>query len=139
MFNEKQVLNGTSGTVWVNGEELGEIKAIEIKVTGDFEDIKMAGEYGTYNVYKGYKVEGSIKLFKTRNVAANLVAEGYRTGVMPSIKVITKLTDKTTGKSERWCIENVNITEFGHKWEVGSVGEDEIPFKAGKYTVLESI
>ena len=135
-----KTLVGTNGYVWLNGKLLANLKGIEIKVAGNFEEVNFCGEWDTQNIYTGWSGEGTITCLKINSTVLDLVGDAYKTGVMPDIRIISKLTDKATGKSERASITDVVITEFYlAKFESKSIIEEEIPIKFGGYERLESL
>ena len=133
-------MHGSGGTFWVDGEELAAVKSVNAKVTGQFEDVNVAGEFPTYHQYVGYSIEGTIVLTKTRSFALTKVADGFLTGEIPEVKIITKIENKLTKAAERVAITEVSFTEFDiAKFEAKALAEEEIPFKASGYEVLETI
>lgn len=135
-----EVLTGTDGTIWVNGEEWAEVSSIEAKVTGEFEDVTFCGDYGTYKKFMGRTCEGTITLKKVKSRGLTIMGKAFKTGVMPDIKIISKLTNKQTGKSERTAIKDVVFTEFSlAQFENRSIVEEELPFSFSDYDILETI
>ena len=68
------------------------------------------------------------------------MAEAFRTGEMPTITIITALSQKGTNKVERVSLTDVTIDEFYlAKFEKKAKVEEEVPFKFGKFDLLESI
>lgn len=139
-MDQNKVLKGNKGKVWLNGKLLSGIKSIEAKVTLNFEEVNVCDENGTFNVYTGWSGEGSVTMTKTDNTVLKLMKDCAKTGIMPEIKIITSLTDVSTGKSERVAIYNIVINEFMlTKFEAKAINEEEIPFKFSSYDVLETI
>lgn len=139
-MNGNKVLLGTNGAVWVNGEKLANCKSFEAKVSADFEDIAMAGSYGTDAKFKGYTIEGTMTLHKTDSKIAKLVSEGMTTGKMPEIVIVSGIDDPDADGIEKIELDGVYLTELTlSKWEVGAVGEEEVPFRAKSYKYLEQI
>lgn len=135
-----RVLSGSEGEAWIGTELLGDLKSIELKVTGQFEDIEFCGDYATYSKYVGWNGEGSITLQKIYSRGLKLMAEAFKTGIMPEVKIITKLTDKSTGQSERVSVSDVVFTEFTlAKFETKGPIEEELPLKFSDYEILETI
>lgn len=133
-------LTGTNGDVWINGKLLANLKKIEMKVTGEFEEVKICGDYGTKNVYVGWSGEGSCTLQKVDSEVLSLMGQAYASGIMPEIKIVTKLTNKSTKKTERTAISQVDFTEFPlANFESHGLIEEEIPFKFAEYEILETI
>lgn len=135
-----KILTGNNGNVWFNGKLVSTLKSIELKVTGNFEEVNLCGENGTFNRYTGWSGEGTMTWGKVDSTVVSLLADAYKSGIMPEIKIVTKLTDKATGKSERAAVSNVVLTEFFlTKFEAKALIEDEIPLKFSDYEVLETI
>lgn len=133
-------LVGTNGAVWVNGQQLAQVSKVEAKVTGSFEDVSTLDNYGTSPVYAGYTVEGTLTMKKIDSFILKLLGNSYKTGIMPEVTIVSRLTDKTTGKAERTAIKDVAFTEFFlANYESKGLIEEAIPFKASDYDILDTI
>lgn len=60
MGKQTKVLHGSCSEVYINGQRDVLATKIEVKVTGDFEDGAFCGEYGTFPIYNGYSIEGTL-------------------------------------------------------------------------------
>ena len=133
-------LSGNNGTVWLNGEVLAQVKSIEAKVTGDFEEINVIGKNSADYHYQGFSAEGTLTLQKINSAGIAIMAEAFKNGDIQTCKIVTKLTDKSTGKSERIAINDAIFTEFDlAKFEGKATAEEELPFKFSDYDVIETI
>lgn len=140
MATNNRFLVGTNGAVWVNGEKLANIKKAEIKVTGSFEDVSVVDDFATHPVYTVYAVEGTLTMQKVDSFVLKTLGNAYAIGIMPDIKIITRLTDKATGKTERAAVKNVQFTEFDiANWESKGLIEEAVPLKASYYEILDTI
>lgn len=140
MNRGNEVLSGTDGTIWVNGEEWAEVTALEAKVTGEFEDVTFCNDYGTYKKFMGRTGEGTITTQKIKTRGAAIMAEAFKTGVMPEIKIVTKLSNKLTNKAERAVIKDVVFSEFNlAQFENRSIVNEELPFTFSDYELIETI
>nr|DAP58298.1 MAG TPA: tail tube protein [Caudoviricetes sp.] len=140
MNKQTQQLHGSCSEVYINGQRDELATKIEIKVSGDFEDQSFCGEYGTFPVYNGYSIEGTITDVKRDTVLEAAILEGYRTGVMPDIVLMTSLRNPNTRQSERWSVSGVVFTEVAlANIEAKKAVERELPFKAERWTSLEAI
>ena len=135
-----KVLSGTAGKLWVDDDLLSNSKSFEAKVTGNFEDIKIAGEYGTDAKYMGYSIAGTINLHKIDSKIAKKVADGFISGNLPEITLISGIDDPAADGIEKVQLDGVYFTEFTlNKWEVGAISDEEVPFRARTYKYLETI
>lgn len=140
MGKQTKVLHGSCSEVYINGVRDVLATKIEVKVTGDFEDGAFCGDYGTFPIYNGYAIEGTLTDKKTDSTLEVTIAEGYRTGVMPDIVLITALTNPATRQVERWSVSGVVFTEVAlANIEAKKAVERELPFKAETYKNLEAI
>lgn len=140
MGKQSRALHGSCGACYINGQRHTLATKIEVKVSGDFEDGAFCGDYGTYPIYNGYSIEGSVTGKKSDSVLETAIAECYATGIMPDIVLITELTDRVTRQSERWSITGVVFTEVAlANIEAKKSVDQELPFKAEKYKNLEAI
>ena len=136
----EKMLHGSCSEAYINGARDDLATKIEVKVTGDFEDASFCGEFGNFPIYNGYNVEGTLTSKKTDSTLEVAIAEGYRTGVMPDIVLITALTNPTTKQVERWSVSGVVFTEVAlANIEAKKAVEQEYPFKAETYKNLEAI
>lgn len=79
--NTNNIIRGTYGRVWMNGELLAEAKSFEGKATMNFEEVNLAGDLGTHQRYMGYAGEGTMVLHKVDSKIAKTIAECIRTGI----------------------------------------------------------
>ncbi len=63
-FSTNKILHGSKGSLFWDGSKLAGLLSVEIKLTPDWEDIKICGTTTTYHVYNGYEVDGSITYLK---------------------------------------------------------------------------
>ena len=140
MGKQTKVLHGSCSEVYINGVRDVLATKIEVKVTGDFEDGAFCGDYGTFPIYNGYAIEGTLTDKKTDSTLEVAIAEGYRTGVMPDIVLIPALTNPATRQVERWSVSGVVFTEVAlANIEAKKAVERALPFKAETYKNLEAI
>jgi len=135
-----KIMSGTFGSVWVNNEKYIEVKAFEAKATGNYEDVKLSGKLGTSRKYMGFEGAGTMTLHKVYSRGAKLIADAFRTGIMPEIKMISKLDDPAAFGAERVKYSNVTFDEVTlAKFENGTPGEEELPFKFEDFEFIDKV
>ena len=139
-YTGNDVLNGTWGRVWVNNELWADVISFEAKVTGEFEDINFCDDAATYKRYMGFTGEGTIVFKKVDSKVTKLLADAYKKGVMPDIKIVGKLDDPAKGGAERVELLNVIFTEFTIlKFAAKELLEGEVPFSFSDYNTIDLI
>lgn len=136
----QKIMHGSVSEVYIDGERDELPTKIEVKMTGDFEDLNVCGDYATYSIYNGYKIEGTITDKKTDSTLELAIVEAYRTGVFPDINLITSLGRPGGSARERWSVSGVMFTEVAlANIEAKKGVERELPFVATAATNLEAI
>lgn len=138
-FDAKGVINGTHGTLFINDQEIGEVKSFQVKAEFQKEEIKIAGVMYTDTKYMGYTVKGSLSLHKTNSRMIKYISKGIKEGKEPRFTLIGKLADPDVEGVERIVVKNVSFDDLTlMDWEVGAVGSSEHPFTATEWEVLDS-
>lgn len=139
-FLPNRVINGTHGTLWIDGQEVVEVKSFQAKVEFQKEEIKMVGQMATDTKYMGYSLKGSLSLHKINSRMIKLLSDNIKKGKEPRFVLIGKLADPDNGKTERIAIKNVSFDDLTlMDWEVGAVGSSEHPFTATEWEILDQI
>lgn len=139
-LRSQNVIAGTFGSVWVNDEEWLHVTKFEAKVTGEFEDINMAGKYGVGKKYMGWTGEGTITVNKVNSTVTKMLADAFKKGVMPEIKIVAKLADPQALGAERIEILEVTFSEFMLiNFELKAKMEEEVPFTFEDYNLIDTI
>ncbi len=139
-FKSQEIIAGTHGIVWVNDEEWINVTKFEAKVTGEFEDIHMAGEMGVFKKMLGWTGEGTIIVNKINSTISKMLAENFKKGIMPEIKIVGKLADPQAKGAERVEILDVTFSEFMLlNFELKTKMEEEVPFSFSCYNLIDTI
>lgn len=135
-----KTIRGNFGKVWVNNEEWMNIKSFEAKVSAEYEDIDIPGEFGKHKRYVGFSGEGTIVTNKIDSRVSKLVAKGFKDGNLPEIKIVARLADPTAYGSERIEILHVTFNELMlMQFENKKIIEEEVPFNFADYNYIDSI
>ncbi|MWC26633.1 phage tail tube protein [Paenibacillus sp. MMS18-CY102] len=139
MDKGNQVVTGNDATVWINDSIWPDVKSVEYKMAGEFEDITFLGDPRTYKRYLGFGGEGTLTLNKMFSRGASILGKAFKTGIMPDVKIVVKIANKSTGKSERAILKGVVFSDFGASTEAKAVGTEELPFTFSDYDILETL
>ena len=138
-IDERKIMNGTHGTVFLDGEEVAELKAFQAKLEFQKEEVKVAGKMATGTKYMGYSGKGSLTLHKVNSRMIKAIGNQIKEGKEPRFTVIGKLADPDADGVERIVVKNVSFDDLTlMDWEVGAIGQSEHPFTATAWEVLDS-
>lgn len=140
IMQTNRVLHGSTGVTWLNDKKLANLKSIKTRLKAQVEPYSCAGDFRTFWSYTGYEITGTLALHKVDSQTLSLMKDAYKTGQIPTIKIITKLTDIQSGQSERVALidvifEEIDLANFEAKMQSG----EELPFRAVEYDILEEI
>ncbi|MFJ5771403.1 phage tail tube protein [Psychrobacillus sp. NPDC093180] len=133
-------INGTFGSLWVNGEKWMDIESFEAKVTINYEDVNMSEDLATHKKMTGWSGEGSMTVKKVYSRGANLMANAVKTGILPDINLVGKLADPDAFGAERVDIREVTFNEFMlMKFEQKTKMTEDLPFNFADYDPIDLI
>ena len=139
-LDAKRVINGTHGAVFLDGEEISEIKSFQAKLEFQKEEVKVVGQMATDTKYMGYTGKGSLALHKVNSRMIKKIANMIKQGKEPRFTVIGKLADPDADGVERIALNNVSFDDLTlFDFEVGALGQTECPFTFTDYDFLDLI
>lgn len=131
-----QVLSGTWGEMWINGEKLVEFSKIETSVEFVREDVQIDQDIDTKQT--GRKGEITVTVKKVFS-SYNTVMGNYKSPKDVRAQIIAKLSDPDAvgGQQERWSFDNVWWNKLPlFIAEKGAIVEEEW---SGGFTVSDSV
>ncbi len=135
-----EVINGTFGKVYINGNKLANIKSFEAKLTIQYEEIDIAEDPGKHQKYMGYSGEGTMVLHKVDSTILKMMKDDLKAGKVPDIMIVASVSDPNSKGTERVQFDEVTIDELTLlKFELKTIGEEEVPFKFADFTPLDLI
>lgn len=138
--NVNEIINGTFGKVFINGNKLANIKSFEAKLTFEYEEVDLAEDPGKHMRYMGYSGEGTMTLHKVDSGILNLIKDDIKAGKMPEIMIVGSVSDPSSLGTERVQLNGVTLDEITLlKFELKTLGEEEVPFKFSDFVPLETI
>lgn len=136
----KDVINGTWGEVWLDGEKLSECYALQAKVTLEKSDINMCGKMAKAHKVTGTDGKGTLKLHKVNSRIIIKVSDNIKKGKETVCTVVSKLADPDSFGAERVVIKDMTIDELTlADWEARKNGDESIPFTFTDWDFLDLI
>ena len=139
-IDERKIINGAFGTVFLDGEEVAEVKSFQAKLEFQKEEVKVAGKMATGTKYMGYSGKGSLALHKLNSIMIKAIGSQIKEGKEPRFVIIGKLADPDADGVERIALNNVSFDDLTlFDFEVGALGQTECPFTFTDYDFLDLI
>ena len=138
-LDTRKVINGTHGSLWINDQEVSEVKSFQVKAEFQKEEVKIAGQMATDTKYMGYSIKGSLALHKVNSRMIKFISDSIKAGKEPRFTLIGKLADPDADGVERIAVKNVSFDDLTlMDWTVGEISSSEHPFTATDWDVLDS-
>ena len=138
-LDTRKVINGTHGSLWINDQEVSEVKSFQVKAEFQKEEVKIAGQMATDTKYMGYSIKGSLALHKVNSRMIKFISDSIKAGKEPRFTLIGKLADPDSNGTERIVVKNVSFDDLTlMDWTVGEISSSEHPFTATDWDVLDS-
>lgn len=136
----KRIISGTFGSIWLDGDEVGECYGVQAKFSFNKEKIALCGQMATDSKITSMEGTGSLRMHKVNSRMSALIGEKVSQGHDPRFTLIIKLADPDAFGAERVALYNVSFDdETIADWEAGNVGKIEAPFTFTRREFLDII
>lgn len=135
-----QVINGTYGEAWIDGDYMSSVTGVEATIEIDYEDVNSPRKLSTGKKMIGWEGSGSLSFNKTTSRFIRLIGDNLREGKQTTVDIIVKLDDPDALGAERVALKNVLFEDLTlANWEAKSLGEGEAPFFFDDWQPLDLI
>ena len=135
----KRIINGTYGSVWIDGEVIAECTALQAKVAKNKQTVNLCGQFMDDTKATNGTGSGSLTLYK---VDSGFVRKqsGIQDGVDRRFTIISKLKDPDSYGAERVAVYNVSFDDLTlADWQAATMGTVTAPFTFSRYEYLDEI
>lgn len=139
-YKAHNVIAGTHGKLWVNGEEWVNVIKFEANVTGEYDDVVQVGKLTTGRKMLGWSGAGTITCNKVDSKITKLLADDFKQGITPDVTLVASLSDPQAFGAERIVINDIVFDEFMLiAFETKAKMEEEVPFTFEDYEYIDLI
>lgn len=140
MFEAKRVINGTYGTVRLEGQLLAESYKLQAKVEVTREEVQMCGALVPGQKLTKLNYSGTLGLHKANSTLAKMIANDIKAGVDHSYTIISKLEDPDAYGKECVALSGCKFSDLTlADWEAAVLGKIEAPFTFSDYEFIDMI
>lgn len=136
----KNIINGTWGSLWLDGEKVSECTGLQAKVTLQKSPVSFCGDLYTHNKVTGMEGKGTIKLHKVNSRMIRKISDNIKKGKSTVCEIVSALADPDSYGSERVAIHEVSFDELTlADWENKKNLEESVPFTFAGWDFLDTI
>lgn len=134
-----RVISGTWGQLWIDGEQLVECVAFQLKFSKNKEKIYLCGQFVTDTKAMSADGTGSITIKKVDSGQIQREID-MQNGVDKRYTLVGKLADPDSYGSERVAAYNVSFDDLTlADWKSNTAGEITLPFTFTRTELLDAI
>lgn len=139
-YKPENVINGTWGEAWIDGNYLAEVTALQAKVTLQKADVNMTRRLMKAQKVVGMEGKGTLKLNKVSSFFIKLMSDNMKQGKQTTCTIISKLADPDALGAERIVLKDVTFDELTLiDWEAKKNGDESVPFTFSDWDLLDLI
>lgn len=139
-FAPENVINGTYGEAWFDGEYMAEVNRLRLEVTISYEDVKQPRKLMTGKKMTGIAGEGEVVLSKVSSTVSKKISDALKQGKVPAITIMSKLADPAAFGAERVAAYSCKFEKATlADWENGSLGSESYSFTFEDWDFLDTI
>ena len=139
-YTASQVVNGTWGEMWLNGDRMAETIALQAKVTLTKTAVNMCGTLVPGQKVTGMDLKGTMKINKVSSYMIRANSANIKAGKAAEYTIISNLADPQSMGAERIVLKGVMIDELTLvDWEGKKNLEESIPFTFQDWDLLDLI
>lgn len=139
-FKAEQVINGTWGEAWLDGDYLAQVTGLKAEVPLKKTAVGMVQRLQEGQKMTGLELKGEIKLHKINSTIMKKMSENFKRGKMMTCKIISNLKDPDALGGERVVLYDCLFDKLIlADWEQGKMGEESYSFTFSDWDILQSI
>ena len=134
-----RVMSGTHGKLWLSGERVAEVTALQAKITKNKKELARCGHMMSDHKVMGVSGKGSVTLFHVDS-GMLLREEGIKSGLDNRYTLISELNDPDAMGAERVALYGVSFDEMTlADWKAAAEGSITVPFTFNDYELLDAV
>jgi hypothetical protein len=138
-FNAVQVINGTWGQVWYDGEYLAEATACKAEVGYKKTSVSQVQKMADGQKITGLEPKGEIKLHHVNDYVMKKEQAAVKAGKTPTHTIISNVNDPDAVGAERAAFYNCVLDKcILADWEAGKLGERSYAFTFDDWDPIET-
>ncbi len=138
-FNSQQVMSGTEGEVWIDGQYMAQVVAFKAEVKLVKEEVNQVKRRGKQYKTTGWEGSGNVKMNHMSSYFIDKMAENIKNGKQTVCTIIAKLSDPDAIGDERVVIRDATFDKLTlMNWAAKKLTEDDYDFTFTDFDILDS-
>ena len=137
-MNAQQVMSGTEGEVWIDGNYLAQVTSFKAEVNLIKEEVNQVKKRGKQYKTTGWEGKGTIKMNHVSSYMIQKLSDNIKNGHQTVCTIVAKLSDPDAIGDERVVIRDATFDKLTlMDWEAKKLTEDSYDFTFTDYDILD--
>jgi hypothetical protein len=138
-MESKQVMNGSQGELWIDGDYMSQVTEFKAEVTIDKTEIKMVKKLQKQYKMIGLTCKGSLKMNHISSYMLDKMSEDIKAGKQTICTIVSNLDDPDSIGAERIVIKDAVFDSLIlADWAAGKMGEESYNFTFSDWDTLDT-
>ena len=138
-MESKQVMNGSQGELWIDGDYMSQVTEFKAEVTIDKTEIKMVKKLQKQYKMIGLTCKGSLKMNHISSYMLDKMSENVKAGKQTICTIVSNLDDPDSIGAERIVIKDAVFDSLIlADWAAGKMGEESYNFTFSDWDILDT-
>lgn len=138
-MESKQVMNGSQGELWIDGDYMSQVTEFKAEVTIDKTEIKMVKKLQKQYKMIGLTCKGSLKMNHISSYMLDKMSENIKAGKQTICTIVSNLDDPDSIGAERIVIKDAVFDSLIlADWAAGKMGEESYNFTFSDWDTLDT-
>ena len=139
-FKAEQVINGTFGEMWLDGDYMAQVISLKAEVTQKKTAIAMVQKLQEGQKMTGLEQKGEVKFHKINSTIMKKMSEYFKRGKMMTCTIVSNVRDPDALGAERVALYGCLFDKLIlADWEAGKMGEESYSFTFEDWELLDTI
>ena len=140
MDDDKRIINGTFGTLYIDMEEVAEVTGFQAKININFSDVNRVGKLSTGKKMTSWNGTGSVTMNKVNTRMGKKIGDMLKKNKQISGTIVSSLKDPDAYGYETVVVRDVLFTDLTlADWKAATLGSIETPFVFSDYDYKDKI
>lgn len=136
----EQVINGTWGELWYDGDYLAEVISFKAEITVKKSAVPQVRSLIEGQKVTGLELKGELKLHKVNSYVMEMYSDALRVGKSPKHTIVSNVADPDAAGGERVALYGCLLDKvILADWENGKLAEESYSFTFEDWDIVKSI
>lgn len=137
-FNSQQVMSGTQGEIWIDGQYMAQVTDFKAEINLTKEEVNQVKKMGKQYKVTGWEGKGNVKMNHISSYFWDLLADNIKNAKQTVVTIIAKMDDPDAIGAERVVIRDATFDKLTlMDWSAKKLAQDDYDFTFTDFEILD--